>query len=362
VSDETQRRGRWRSWFEHANVGLLVLDPSGLVVEANQRALGYLGVSRLSPRERRVVAIDEVVRRAGECGADRCSSPEAPPAPGLAAPALIHADLNGGGLRWYAYSCAPLPRADGRSDRLVSLLDVDGCHAATDEREAMVQRTSEASAAADVAATIADEFADVLTTVLGNVSLATAGLNGDRAALLAEAEAACLDGRQVLRDLLTVAHCDSPTRRPLDVTALARDAATAVCPEAMVSAAPAEGVWQCLGDAEQVREAFAGMLAEAAAAAQDRPLRLALQNREWLGGEGLGIADGRYVVLAVTFARESDAAPAVRSVPEEWQVPTRSGSRLLAVWAIARRHGGQLLARVGPGETTYALLLPAAPG
>ncbi|MHB0875427.1 MAG: nitrogen regulation protein NR(II) [Anaerolineae bacterium] len=364
MREVTHRRGRWRAWFERASTGLLVVDPAGLVAEANDCALRYFGATR-SRLLRQPFATLLSQAATGDDSPDMHPGEPGSLTVGPSGSALFHADFQGTGSRWYLHTASPVAREDGLSDSVVTITDVSACHAATEARLARARRDSEAAAIEDVAATVADEFADILTTILGNVSLARAETGeGDRpGTLLEEAEAACLEAKRVLRDLLTLAHSGAPAQRTVDVEALARDviAAMPASPGLQVRQETGAAVGLALGDGEQLRYALLGMLlGPASPGPRGRSVVVAASNCTVAAGECPGLEPGRYVSLAVTHLLGRTAvADGGQSGPPQPRAATRSGSRLLVAWAIARGHGGQLLAEAGSDAITYRLYLPA---
>jgi len=238
--------------------------------------------------------------------------------------------------------------------------------AADEALYAALVKADRSEALGPLVAGMAHELNDLLTRMLGAVTLAR-GSAGE--APLAEAEAACLAARDLARRMLALAHGGSGTRAAMSVrdllTEAARNAGAGAAAEIAVDAP--EGIDPVAVDRGEMLQALQNIVRNALEAMSPPPQRPRVQlraaNVELPAGQVAGLPAGDYVEIEV---RDNGAGIRAENLEKIWEpfFTTKrhgAGLGLPTALAIVRRHGGQIGVdsdvRVG---TVFTIFLPGA--
>lgn len=174
-----------------------------------------------------------------------------------------------------------------------------------------------------------------------------------------------MGARGLTRQLLTFARGGEPVRAPTSIAEalpemvrFALRGSTSV-PEVVIGA----GLWPAMVDAGQLQQVIHNLVINAHdAMPADDVIRVIAENVEVRDREH-GLDDGRYVCITVIDHGVGISEADLTRVFEPY-FTTKShghGLGLAIVYSIARRHGGTIVARSSPGQSTaMSLYLPAA--
>lgn len=237
--------------------------------------------------------------------------------------------------------------------------------AAVQARQAEALRAARLESAVEVAARVAHDLSDALTGIMGNVALARmeAGAESDVSLILADAEAACLQAREQVRQLMYLARSRAPIVRETDVALLLRELVTSIaCPS---TANIAERLPCVNADEAQLTQALRHLLDNACEATGPEGRVAVAATSVRLGpASDVPLDGGDYV--RITVADNGPGVPAKHLVrvfdPYFTTKPGRSGLGLTVAYTIVRAHGGHIGLRSCPGAgTTVEVHLPACP-
>jgi len=233
-------------------------------------------------------------------------------------------------------------------------------------------RTSKLESIGLLAGGIAHDFNNILTTVLGNISLARliVGDESEVGRILQEGESATLRARDLTGQLLTFARGGAPAKRPLSLGNQIEEAVRFALRGANVSFETriAPDLRPVEGDPSQIVQVLDNLLINARQAMPDGgKVIVQAENcpgdiRKGPAGEGESAAAG-FVRLSVEDAGEG--------IPEENLVrifdpyfTTRKGGTglgLATAYSIVKRHGGWIEVASQPGKgSVFSVFLPAS--
>ena len=250
----------------------------------------------------------------------------------------------------------------GRACRLVSVRDATERHAESEAR----QREEKLRSLGVLAGRIAHDFNNVLTAVVGHISLARDSAASQRDELLETAEKAAVGASRLTAQLLAFAKGGQPARRSTDLGRVLRESVALIGAGAdmRIELEIPTGLWPAFADEAQLVQVVNSLGMNAKEATQGRGhLRIRASN---FSGELPGVpADSRQRFVRVDFADDGPGIPeALRSRVFEPYFTTKStgsGLGLTTAYTICRNHGGDLsvVSREGVG-TTFSLFLPTA--
>jgi PAS domain S-box-containing protein len=214
---------------------------------------------------------------------------------------------------------------------------------------------------------IAHDFNNVLSAILGNLNVARARCDPDANVLplLVDAEKATLRARKLTQRLLTFAQGGEPIKSTARISKLLDEAMGTVSlqdaqrPTVEIS----EGLWKVFVDRGQIRQALEHLLSNAlSASGPDGAVAIRACNVQIAIGNG-ALLPGCYVQLAF-----EDSGP---SIPPERRADvfdpyfgtkgTDSALALATAFSIASRHGGTITVDSAPGAgRVFAICLPAS--
>jgi PAS domain S-box-containing protein len=265
--------------------------------------------------------------------------------------------------RIIAHGAAPIRRSDGVVQGVVLVFrDVSEADAALAERE----RASRLESLGLLSGGIAHVFNNLLTSILGNISLARLHGACPVESRLAEAEKAAERARALTQQLLTFATGGAPIRRLTDLAVLVREAATHALagsnlrPELAIM----RGLWSAVVDSQQVAQVVRNLVGHARIdAPEGTPVLVSARNAIVGEGQRLPLAAGGYVVVTVSHSGPGISEESLPKIFDPFYegIDRDVGLGLAAAYAIAQRHGGRISASSRPGDgCTFELYLPAA--
>lgn len=267
--------------------------------------------------------------------------------------------------------------AAGRAVRMWGTCqDVTGRKLQADARQALEDELREARRLESIevlAAGVAHEFNNLLTTILGHGELAEADVPADSPARthFGPIRDAGQRAAELCRQMLAYAGKARLSAGPVDLSDVARAAAGRVAAEAPVDLDLVGDLPAVRGDREQLRQMIGNLLANAAEAVADAGGRVRLTTRrERLDAAAVGrlrhtpgLPPDEYVVVEVRDTGTGmDEATLGRAFEPFFSTKFAGrGLGLPVVLGVVRGHGGGLDVRSRPGEgTTARVYLPAA--
>lgn len=264
----------------------------------------------------------------------------------------------GGGTRYWNVVVAPIPRdpAEPTPRLVLTLVDVTE-RRALDERYRHAQKME---AVGTLAGGIAHEFNNLLTAILGQVSLALFDLPPEHPLVpgLRDSEKAALRAADLTRQLLEFGRRSPVRLRPTDLRDVVRNAIPLVRasldPRIEIEEATADEPWVVQADAPQLGQVLMNLCLNArdAMPAGGR-LRIGLRN---VAGDPPGSGPGDHVELSVADTGDG-MSPEVRARMFEPFYTTKGPDRgtglgLAVAHSIVEQHGGWIACESRPGEGT----------
>ena len=233
-------------------------------------------------------------------------------------------------------------------------------------------RANKLSALGLLAGGMANDFNNILTSIIGNISLARTTMpeTDAAAAALVEAQRACIRARHLTWQLLTFSKGGIPTRKKVTLAqVLADSAATALRGSNLdYTLDIAQDLWTVDADEAQLVQVFTNVLLNAKEATPPGG-SIAIQATNAVETEdrlehALRVAPGRYVRVSV--ADTGTGIPPVHLAkifdPYFTTKDGGSGLGLATTHSIVKNHGGFVTVESQPGRgTTMLISVPAAP-
>jgi two-component system, cell cycle sensor histidine kinase and response regulator CckA len=215
---------------------------------------------------------------------------------------------------------------------------------------------------------IAHNFNNILTGIVGNISLARLCLedNAKAEAWLATAELGCDRAASLTRELITFSRGGSPVRSPVSLGHVLAEAVGSVSSGSGVTYASTlpDGLWQVDVDAGQIAQVFRNILTNAEQAmVNGGRVFIQAENVVVTGADSLPLEDGRYVLVSV---RDQGGGIPEENLPRIFDpyFTTRddgTGLGLAAAYSIIKNHQGYLAVESTAGiGTVVSLYLPVA--
>lgn len=242
------------------------------------------------------------------------------------------------------------------------------------QMEAQLREAHKMQAIGTMAGGIAHDFNNILGAILGNVALARqdAGPDSPVQISLAEIEKAGRRGRDLVRQILTFSRNEPPTRRPVQLAEVVRDAVrllkVTVPPHVELRATLAETP-PVLADATQLEQALINLCTNAihAIGSQRGQVGIALDSVELdaAAAARLRLQPGVHVRLAVRDNGSGMDAATLERIFEPFfttkPVGQGTGLGLAVVHGVMRTHQGAVDVASTPGAgSTFTLYFPAA--
>jgi PAS domain S-box-containing protein len=346
--------------------GVVVAGPDGRVLHLNPAAERLTGWSDGDGKGR---PVEEVCRLFDERSGEELPNPLAPLMRGgeegaAALPERLVVVSLGAGRTVAAPAAAPV-RRDGANEGAVLAL---GDLTLRRELEAARALGGKAESADVLAGGIAHEFNNILTGLLGSISMArihSGTPEGD--GYLESAERAGRRGCGLTMQLLSFARGGSPVKRHVRPEEVVGDAlgftlhGTAVRLELFAQ----EALWTCEMDEGQVGQALNGLALHAVEAMPEGgTLHASLVNAYLVEGNRAALPPGPYVLLRLSDEGKGIPSNLFGRLFEPTFVSGRGGDAigLSSVHSIVSNHGGAIVVDSKEGKgTTFSAWFPASP-
>jgi PAS domain S-box-containing protein len=273
-----------------------------------------------------------------------------------------------GGIRRSVEGCfAPIHSADSKVIGSVLVFrDIT-------ERERMEQeliRASRLESVGILAGGIAHDYNNILTAIMGNISIAMldAGAESEMSKCLKEAERATRSARDLTQQLLTFAKGGEPVRSAVDLSAIVREVSDFALHGSLVKSIfeLPEDLWPVDADKGQIGRVVQNLVINAFQAMPDGGVvRVSARNEEVTGLGRPSLAPGDYVHISIADGGVGMSPEILARIFDPYFTTKKSGSGLgLAVaYSIVVKHRGIIDVESEPGRgTTFHFWLPALRG
>jgi PAS domain S-box-containing protein len=215
---------------------------------------------------------------------------------------------------------------------------------------------------------LAHDFNNILTAVLGNISIVRSALptGSDLHETLQDAERAALRARDLTQQLLTFAKGGAPVKKLHDIVALVREAAGFTVRGSMSRCVYEfdPNTWGAEVDGGQITQVVQNLVINADQAMPDGGvITLRTANRIIVDGEFPDLPPGRYVEIQVSDTGIGIPQHIRNRIFDPYFTTKKKGSGLgLTMCAsIVRKHGGYIGVESTPGRgSVFTVLLPAS--
>ena len=354
---------RFRSMFETSPVGMALVAPSGMVVRTNQALCTFLDCSEEDLRQRHM---PDLVRAPYSEAAQQLLASLGDPAgePGEEGAREWRFENANGVVKWGSVTYSWLREDDKPIALLLNVLDITG----RKKIEEAMLRMEKLEAVGLLAGGIAHDYNNILTIILGNISLAQlqpdCGL--ETTETLDKARGGISRARDLTQQLITFARGGSPVTCACRVDLLAAEM-TNLClsgSNVLATIDICDSLRLADADPGQIRQVFQNLLINACEAMPGGGgATISISNSTVVSGQHPLLVAGEYVQVAVTDEGEGIESGRLSSIFDPY-FSTRergSGLGLTIVQSVLRRHGGAIdvCSEVGAG-TTFTFYLPVA--
>ncbi|MBL7180241.1 MAG: PAS domain S-box protein [Desulfobacterales bacterium] len=215
---------------------------------------------------------------------------------------------------------------------------------------------------------IAHNFNNILTTILGNVSLAKIQVTpeGEIFEMLSEAETASLRARTLTRQLLTFAKGGAPVKETASIKEILKESPSFVLrgSKSRCEFSIAEDLWPAEIDVGQMSQVINNIVINANQAMPEGGIiQVAAENLIIEDRHGLPVKPGRYIKISITDQGVGIAEKHLLNIFDPYFTTKQEGSGLglATTYSIIKKHDGHITveSQLGAG-TTFHIHLPAS--
>jgi PAS domain S-box-containing protein len=234
--------------------------------------------------------------------------------------------------------------------------------------ETQLQQAQKLESVGILAGGIAHDFNNILTTILGNVSLAKSQITpaDELFDLLSEAEMASARAQTLTRQLMTFAKGDAPVKETASIKDILKESSSFVLrgSKSDCEFSIAENLWPAEVDVGQISQVINNIVINAnQAMPKGGIIQVAAENLIIEDKHGLPGKPGRYVRISITDQGVGIAQKHFFNIFDPYFTTKQEGSGLglATAYSIIKRHDGHITveSRLGVG-TTFHIYLPAS--
>ena len=234
--------------------------------------------------------------------------------------------------------------------------------------EAELQKTQRLESLGALAGGIAHEFNNILTMIIGNISLSKLyPVAGEMRDILNEAEKASLKGRHLANQLLMFSKTGEAGRKTVSVGAIIRDAVSLSAAEGLkFDLSVPEGLWPVPCDEGQISQVINNLLINAQQGMREGGvIRIKAENARLSDGEMIPLSKGDYVKFSIEDQGPEIGSEHLQRIFEPFfnTGQANTGLGLAISYSIVKKHGGHIFAESKEqGGTVFMIYLPALSG
>lgn len=361
---EAERR-RLSATLQSIADGVITTDAQGRVERMNRVAEKLTGWTQAEAQRLPLSTVLNLREEVGrESGAGASPIKERGDVAGERSAILVRRD---GEERVIAEKWTPLPSPEGgHAGAVLVVRDISVERRSADERE----RANKLESLGLLAGGIAHDFSNLLTGIMGNLSLAQSAdyASGEMTKYLNDIERASWRARDLTQQLLTFAKGGEPVKKIVELDGIVRESvafALHSAPQVTARFVLPRTLWLVSADPGQLGQVINNLALNAVQAMAKRgTLLIMAENLEPGAAQGIALSGGRavHVSLTDTGAGISPENLAKLFDPFFTTKTTGTGLGLATVYSIVKKHGGwiDVESTLGYG-TTFHIYLPAAP-
>ena len=341
---------------------ILVKDRQGKVILASRKLIGVLEEEDLSPlgkSAREYIPFPELAEDMFRDDLDILHGRKK----------LIQKEVSfvtkSGSNAWLLVTKLPLVSGHGEIDRMVTVVSDITTRKRLEEENLQAHKMESLGV---LAGGIAHDFNNILTSILGNISLARLlGKNREKAEeILIEAEKASLRAKDLTQQLLTFSQGGEPVKRMTSLKELITDSAEFVLRGSNVKPDfdfPSE-LWAVEADPGQISRVIQNLVINADQAMPDGgKIQIRLRNREIVSTDEIDLKPGQYVEIEIKDEGIGIPAEYIDRIFDPYFTTKVKGSGLglTVCYSIVQKHNGKISVESRPGKyTVFRVVLPAA--
>lgn len=217
---------------------------------------------------------------------------------------------------------------------------------------------------------IAHGFNNILTGILGNISLAELEQNSkhDMLKRLSEAERLCIRARDLTQQLLTFTRSEALIKKTVNPAEFVKEAADYAVKGSPITCGftMPDDLWQIDIDEGQMRQVIQNVVLNAVEAMPESgTVHIGCENRTLTSGQSLPLPEGAYLKIIVKDQGAGISQEHIQKIFDPYFTTKKQGSGLgLTVgYSIVKSHGGHIQAESEPGKgAVITIYLPALKG
>lgn len=236
--------------------------------------------------------------------------------------------------------------------------------------QAQLLRTRRLETISTIAAGVAHDFDAILTTLLGNISLAqgTQGIDDEVFGYLSQAEKGAMRAKDLIRQLLTFSEDGSIHREPGSIVEVLTGAAedTFKCSSIRCEFSISSGLWAHAFDHAMMEQMLRSLLINAEQSMPDGGVvKISVNNKTVTSDDGLQVRPGPYIEIRIQDQGIGILNEYIQDMFSHYlrQGRKRSGLMLATAYAIINKHDGLISVESDFGHgAVCSVYLPASPG
>ena len=275
----------------------------------------------------------------------------------------------GGGLLYFETTASPLKDADGR---IVAGIEIVRDITARKKIENDLLRTKRLESIGILARGLSHDFNNLLTGILGNVSLAKTSLRPEDPVftLLTRAETSCLRAEELTYQLNTVAKSDESSKKTLSISGLVRESAEFALNDSQMECTYniPDDLWPVTVNEHQIGQAIYNVVANSRDSMNNKgSITISAGNAVVTPHSAEALRHGNYVKITIAdqgAGIEKELLPKIfdiYSTTKKLGSSKATGFSLAASYFAVKNHQGYIFAESTVGEgTTFFIYLPSA--
>jgi PAS domain S-box-containing protein len=368
--DILRREERFRNIFEQSVDGIFIIAPNGVVIEWNERMESLTGIPKIDAVDKDVIALysSMMTGSAPEERKEQLSRYESilrTVRKGIVVQDSFEMRIRNteGSLYEVQHFVFPVTSLQDGGFLLGNIIrDITDRRRLEEERI----RTQKLDSLGILAGGIAHDFRNILSAILGNITLAGMELSdaSPQRKYLTSAETAVLRARELTTRLLTFSKGGDPVKQDISVNELIEESASMILSGSGVSCSYGldDNLPDILADRVQIGQVIQNLIINAMQAMPDGgSIRVETSVTPLSQGEIPPLPAGEYLKISVTDTGCGIPRENLEKIFDPYFTTKSDGTGLglSVVYSIVRRHGGNVTVESSPGSgTSFRIYLP----